>query len=285
MTSLNFDCKKCKSRFDAEVEIISFSTEGMRPRFEKNIICPQCGSIAIEDVLLTELGQLQLNRFELRELRRFKLAREVALLDRQIEDNSHNEFWQSISGQLHKNFFSIVTPVLIIVLTLVSTLMVEYFKGLEATARDRQRTFEVISQDLGHYVFMGELEQEFMENNWTSLAEKKPITEEYNKIVSKLRENEFKNEAIITKYWDNESAVLFSSVMSHVKISDSAVHGLNEEMGLVIRAAERAGTNTPSAKERADPTVATKVAGEIQHTLLSLKQSIKKLLDNLSAKL
>lgn len=167
----------------------------------------------------------------------------------------------------------------------MNTLMVEYFKGFAATARDRQRTFEVISRDLGHYVFMVELEQEFMENSWTSLAEKRPVTEEYNKTTTALRENEFKNEALIAKYWDNESAALFGSVMSHVKTTDRAVHGLNEEIGMVIRAAEKAGTNMLSSKERADPAVATKVAGKILQTLIPLKQSIKRLLDTLSIKL
>jgi len=226
-----------------------------------------------------------LDRLEERELRRVKLAREVALLEHQIENISSSEFWRSILDQLRTNFFSIVNPALIVVLTLMSTLMVEYFKGFAATARDRQRTFEVISRVIGHYVFMAELEQEFMENNWTSLAEKQPITKEYNEAVTVLREHEFKNAALIVKYWNNESAVLFDSVMSRVKITDQTVHGLNEEMGMVATAAEKAGINMLPTKERANPKVATKVAGEIQQTMIPLKQSIKKLLDTLSIKL
>ncbi len=65
MTNLNFDCKKCKNTFDSEVGEISFSPEDMRPQFEKDIICPKCGTLTIDDVLLTELGQSQLTEVHL----------------------------------------------------------------------------------------------------------------------------------------------------------------------------------------------------------------------------
>lgn len=41
---INFECKKCCREFDCEVGDISLSDDGMRPVFEKNIICPSAES-------------------------------------------------------------------------------------------------------------------------------------------------------------------------------------------------------------------------------------------------
>ncbi|MFQ5685343.1 MAG: hypothetical protein ACE5GV_01655 [Candidatus Scalindua sp.] len=65
MTSLNFDCKKCKNTFDSNVGKISFTTEEMRPVFEKDIVCPKCGTLSMDDVMLTELGQSQITEVDL----------------------------------------------------------------------------------------------------------------------------------------------------------------------------------------------------------------------------
>jgi hypothetical protein len=32
----------------------------MRPTFERDIVCPRCGVLTMDDVLLTELGQSQM---------------------------------------------------------------------------------------------------------------------------------------------------------------------------------------------------------------------------------
>ncbi|MDY6989485.1 MAG: hypothetical protein SWQ30_15675 [Thermodesulfobacteriota bacterium] len=56
----NFECKKCGVIFDSEVGSVSVSENSFRPQFEKEIICPKCGQLSIDDVLLTELGQSQL---------------------------------------------------------------------------------------------------------------------------------------------------------------------------------------------------------------------------------
>ena len=66
MAELNFQCRKCKRLFDNDVGTITFPTEpGKRPTFEKEIRCPRCGVIKIEDVLLTELGQTQLTAIDM----------------------------------------------------------------------------------------------------------------------------------------------------------------------------------------------------------------------------
>ena len=57
---INFKCKKCCQEFDCEVGEITISDDGMRPVFEKIIICPRCGTLSMDDVLLTELGQSQM---------------------------------------------------------------------------------------------------------------------------------------------------------------------------------------------------------------------------------
>ena len=62
MAVLNFSCKKCKKIFDCDVGKITFSA---KPKFEKEIICPKCGVISIDNVLLTEIGQTQLTEAHL----------------------------------------------------------------------------------------------------------------------------------------------------------------------------------------------------------------------------
>ena len=61
MTELHFKCKKCRRYFDSDVGKITFPIESERPHFEKNIICPECGRLSMDEVELTELGQTQLS--------------------------------------------------------------------------------------------------------------------------------------------------------------------------------------------------------------------------------
>ena len=60
MAELNFLCKKCRKEFDCDVDKISFPIGGNRPRFEKNIVCPRCGILTMDEVELREHGQTQL---------------------------------------------------------------------------------------------------------------------------------------------------------------------------------------------------------------------------------
>ena len=49
---IDFKCKKCRKEFNCDVGKISLNNEEMRPVFEKNIICPSCGKLSINEVLL-----------------------------------------------------------------------------------------------------------------------------------------------------------------------------------------------------------------------------------------
>ena len=60
MTKLNFLCTKCRNEFDSDVGEISFPLEENRPRFEKDIVCPRCGILTMDEVELMELGPTQL---------------------------------------------------------------------------------------------------------------------------------------------------------------------------------------------------------------------------------
>ena len=57
---INFKCKKCKKEFNCETGKIGINKKEMRPEFEKDIICPRCGRLRINEVLLTETGQSQM---------------------------------------------------------------------------------------------------------------------------------------------------------------------------------------------------------------------------------
>jgi rubredoxin len=65
MTVLNFQCKKCDGIFDCNVGKITFPIDSDRPAFTQEIICPKCGTLSIDEVLLTELGQSQLTEVHL----------------------------------------------------------------------------------------------------------------------------------------------------------------------------------------------------------------------------
>ena len=68
MTKLNFLCTKCRKEFDSDIGKISFPIEEDQPRFEKDIVCPKCGILTMDDVELTELGQTQLGAVFMAEL-------------------------------------------------------------------------------------------------------------------------------------------------------------------------------------------------------------------------
>lgn len=57
---INFKCTSCKSTFDFNVGKIGTNWETLRPIFENEIICPNCGIRTIDQVRLTELGQSQM---------------------------------------------------------------------------------------------------------------------------------------------------------------------------------------------------------------------------------
>ena len=58
--TINFECKKCRGKFDCDVGKIGIDDIRMRPTFERGIVCPKCGKLTMDDVLLTELGQSQM---------------------------------------------------------------------------------------------------------------------------------------------------------------------------------------------------------------------------------
>ena len=58
--TINFECRKCHRDFDCDVGTIGIDDRSMRPTFEKEIVCPKCGKLTIDEVLLTELGQSQM---------------------------------------------------------------------------------------------------------------------------------------------------------------------------------------------------------------------------------
>ena len=58
--TINFECKKCRKEFDCDVGKIGIDDSSMRPTFGKDIVCPRCGTLTMDDVFLTELGQSQM---------------------------------------------------------------------------------------------------------------------------------------------------------------------------------------------------------------------------------
>jgi len=65
MALLNFRCRECNGIFDGNVGEITFPKNSQRPKFKKDIVCPKCGVISIDGVLLTEIGQTQLTELHM----------------------------------------------------------------------------------------------------------------------------------------------------------------------------------------------------------------------------
>ena len=65
MSVINFKCTGCRHIFDGDVGKITFSSESPRPIFEKEIVCPRCGTLTMDEVELTELGQTQMTELDM----------------------------------------------------------------------------------------------------------------------------------------------------------------------------------------------------------------------------
>lgn len=70
MAVINIRCRKCNSIFDCNVGKITFPKNGERPIFENDLVCPKCGVISIDRILLTEIGQTQLTELHIAALTR-----------------------------------------------------------------------------------------------------------------------------------------------------------------------------------------------------------------------
>ena len=57
---INFECKKCHREFDCNVGTVTFEIGDVRPTFGKDIVCPRCGKLTMDEVWLTEVGQSQM---------------------------------------------------------------------------------------------------------------------------------------------------------------------------------------------------------------------------------
>lgn len=66
---INFKCMKCGEEFNFDVGRVTFPmiVPNMRPKFEKEIRCKNCGVLSLDDVELTELGQGQLTELFLKD--------------------------------------------------------------------------------------------------------------------------------------------------------------------------------------------------------------------------
>ncbi len=62
---INFECMKCGIPFNCDVGTITFPENSDRPNFEKEIICPNCNQLSMDEVFLTEVGQSQLTEASL----------------------------------------------------------------------------------------------------------------------------------------------------------------------------------------------------------------------------
>ena len=67
--TINFECKKCHKEFNCDVGKILLPDDSMYPVFEKDIVCPICGKLTMNDVFLTELGQSQMTEVTFNQFR------------------------------------------------------------------------------------------------------------------------------------------------------------------------------------------------------------------------
>jgi hypothetical protein len=112
----------------------------------------------------------------------------------------------------------------IAILTVFSGKIVESLKFSLNRANLRTKNYEQLSQDLSEFVFMAELNHEFLENDWTTKPTLTGLLNDYNDSKTKVRKSEFVYRSWISKYWDKSQLEKFSHVMELIKSYDRILH-------------------------------------------------------------
>ncbi len=210
------------------------------------------------------------------ELKHLKLTLECRFLQRDLEQLTQKEtFTRSLLTQIKSKFFTVVIPIIVVLLTFLSTMLVDTFRSSAVESLKQEQAFDSIARALGDFTYSTEMLIEWYETNRTSLEELRPVIDKYNQGIITLRGGEVIYRAKISKYWGEDSAMRFDSLMADIKRVDEATHGLNEETGKVLR----------KVQVRADAKIALEVAQRISERMSRLEWRTDSLVSELASKI
>lgn len=94
------------------------------------------------------------------------------------------------------------------------------------------QAFDEMLRDLGHYLFQGELQHEFVSKGWDSPEEIEQLIDDYNAAITTVRRNEFVYESLVNEHCNAGQATAFGALIQAVKSVDEAVHALNDDVDI-----------------------------------------------------
>lgn len=119
------------------------------------------------------------------------------------------------------------------ILSVFSTRIAESVKLALNRADLRTNQFEELASNVSQYIFIAELNTEFIEHDWTTKQTMTELVKEYNDSITALRKKEFVYLSWIQKYWGKNEAAQFESFMKSVLEFDLAIHSINDELEAV----------------------------------------------------
>jgi hypothetical protein len=154
---------------------------------------------------------------------------------------------------------------LITLLTLFSNTLTERIKTALDRAEARQDKFTKLSDDLGMFLFDCELMQKDLAEGSSKQAFKENVAGDFNASITSLLASEYSNRAMITHYWNAETADEFEGIMSDVKGIEPVVRDVNLQL-------------QDEKTDKFTPELASKVSVEIGTRLDPLRAKVSDLL-------
>ena len=174
--------------------------------------------------------------------------------------------WRKALDILREHLTTFVTTTVVAVLAVFSGQITESVKFALNRADARSDKYKSIAVELSNFVFTVELEQEFLEHDWTTLDTLKWLNGDYNTAITSLRKNEYVYLQWLGHYWDRSRVAEFQDIMKTAKGIDATIHRLNDQYELVEqrksqkvdkdKAAETAKQLEPRLKELQEKTEA-----------------------------
>ncbi len=199
----------------------------------------------------------------------------MCILDKNENPIQLNES-KGIKFEMHQILLSFRTQFLawfigfmIAILTVFSNNIVENIKFSVNKANQRIKFYEELSSDLSEYIFIAEINIEFLEKGWTTEPSLSLNIREYNDSVTKLRKKEYVYLSWLKHFWKDKEVKLFSEIFQEIKSFDSVIHSLNDEFEKV---------NISKTSMKVEPTIGNEAAINMKKIFVPLREKIRKLL-------
>ncbi|WP_345324816.1 hypothetical protein [Novipirellula rosea] len=132
---------------------------------------------------------------------------------------------------------------------------------------------EELATEVSQYIYIAELNTEFIEYEWTNRMSLTGLITEYNESISTLRKKEYVYLAWIQKFWGEGEVARFEEFINAVREFDSAIHSLNDQFEAV---------NITEKQEKVDPERAKEALELLIPAVESVRKNGRRLLLSLS---